>query len=98
MKVHVWITTKEMALGLSSLLSPKLGTIQSKQHCCHVTCKAHKLSVTYVSFPAIVATSIVAVLQAPDDKNSDILFKCAILCISHESPTGKFKAHDLLQE
>ena len=38
---------------------------------------------TYVSFPAIVATSIVAVLQAPDGKDSDILFKCTVSLISH---------------
>ena len=53
--------------------SPKLSTIESKRHCslsCHVKWKTHKLSVTYVSFPALIATSIVAVLQAPDGKDS----------------------------
>ena len=32
--------------------------------------KTHELSVTYVSFSALVATSIVAVLKAPDGKDS----------------------------
>ena len=62
-----------LLLGLGGLLRPNLSTIQSKRHCslsCHVNWKTHKLSVTYVPFPAIVATSIVAVLQAPDGKDS----------------------------
>ena len=37
---------------------------------CHVNCKTHELSLTYVPFPGLVATSIVAVLQAPDGKDS----------------------------
>ena len=62
-----------LLLGLGSFHIPKLSTIQSKRHCslsCHVNWKTHKLSVAYVSFPAIVATSIVAVLQASDGKDS----------------------------
>ena len=62
-----------LLLGLGSLLRPKLSTVESKRHCslsCCVNCKTHKLSVAYVSFPALVATSIVAVLQAPDGKDS----------------------------
>ena len=35
-----------------------------------VNWKTHELSLAYVSFPAIVATSIVTVLQAPDGKDS----------------------------
>ena len=37
---------------------------------CHVNWKTHELSLTYVPFPGLVATSIVAVLQAPDGKGS----------------------------
>ena len=62
-----------LPLGMGSLLRPKLSTIQSKRHCSFIlSCEleTHKLSVTYVSFPVIVATSIVAVLQAPDGKDS----------------------------
>ena len=33
---------------------------------CHVSHKTCKLSFAYVHFPALVATSVVAVLQAPD--------------------------------
>ena len=60
-----------LLLGLTGKFSgPKLSTIQSKQHCCHVNCKTHKLSLTYVPLPGLVATSIVAVRQAPDGKDS----------------------------
>ena len=58
---------------IGKFLRPMLTTIQSKRHCslsCHVNWNTHKLSVAYVSFPALVATSIVAVLQAPDGKNN----------------------------
>ena len=52
-----------LPLGLESL--PKLTTILCKRHgflSCHVNWNTHKLSVAYVPFPALVATSIVAVL------------------------------------
>ena len=35
-----------------------------------INCKTHELSVTYVPYPGLVATSIVAVLHVPDDKDS----------------------------
>ena len=38
-----------------------------------------KLSVVYVPFPGLVATSIVAVLQAADGKDKHLVFKCTIL-------------------
>ena len=37
---------------------------------CHVNCKTHELSLTYESFPDLVTTSIVVVLQAPGGKDS----------------------------
>ena len=35
---------------------------------CHVNYSAHKLSVTYVNFPALVATSIIAIPSYSDLK------------------------------
>jgi len=60
-----------LLLGLTGKVSrPKLSTIQSKHHCCHVNCKTHELPLTYVSLPGLVPTSIVAVLQTAYDKGS----------------------------
>ena len=60
-----------LLLGLlEGFLRPTLSTVQSKQHCFHVYCKTHELSVAYVPLPGLVATSIVAVLQAPDGKGT----------------------------
>ena len=51
-----------LPLGLESL--PKLTTICKRRGflSCHVNWNTHKLSVAYVPFPVLVATSIVAVL------------------------------------
>ena len=55
------VQQRKLPLGLGSILRPKLGTIQSKRHC-SLSCQCTN--------PSFVATSIVAVLQAPDGKDS----------------------------
>ena len=61
-----------------------------------MNCKTHELSVTYVSYPSIVATSIVAVLQAPDDQAVDKAPCVQVYntCIPYEPAMSKYKAHE----
>ena len=48
----VWVTTKDIATRTDwKVFLDQSNTIQSKQHCCHVNCKTHELSVTYI-FPS----------------------------------------------
>ena len=81
-----------LLLGLrESFLRPMLSTVQSKQHCCHVNCKTHKLSATYVPLPGLVATSIVVVLQTSDGKGSVETFFVQVhnTYIHHQPAMGK---------
>ena len=58
---------------LGSLVTLKLSTIQSKgivPFPCHVTCKTHYILSACVPFSALRTTLIVAILQAPDGKDS----------------------------
>ena len=85
-----------LLLGLmESLLRPTLSTVQSKQHCCHVNCKTHKLSATYVPLPGLVATSIVAVLQMTKALVKRFWFKCTIvISIMSQLWANSYKAHE----
>ena len=70
-KVHAWSTTNEFATRTGKFTQTKLKhNTKQKALFFHVNWKTRELSVTYVAFPALVATSIVAVLQAPDGKDS----------------------------
>ena len=74
-KVHAWSANEcaTMADYKGSLLTLKLGTMQSKRQCsftCHVICNTHCILLACVPFPALRATLIVAILQAPDGIDS----------------------------
>ena len=91
-RVHVWITTKAIDTRTDwkvFLANVKHSTKQTALLSCEL-CKTHKLSFAYVPFPAIVATSIVVVLQAPVTKAvvKTIFVQVYNTCVHHEPAMG----------
>ena len=82
---------------LGSLLTLKLSTMQSKcivPFSCQVTYKTRYILLACVPFSALRTTLIVAILQAPDGKDSGQNI-CCNTYIPHDSQLcmGKYKAY-----
>ena len=96
-RVHVWITTIDIATRTDwnvFLANVKQNT--SKQHGCHVNCKTCKLSVTYVSFPGLRATSLLphSKLQMTKAVVKTSFVQCTILMsIMSQLWAYSYKAH-----